>query len=110
MVEEYLNSNIVNGFESKNQDDFITHAIQQTERVIKNLKHEYEELESSQTEEDKEQFRVNIENRITHLKKMISLNNSIKNGDVALIYGSDFHCRKGETIESYREYKRICFL
>lgn len=109
VVEEYLNSNIVNGFESKNQDDFITLAIQQTESVIKDLKHEYEKLESSQTEEDKEQFRVNIEKRITHLKKLISLNNSIKNGDAALIYGSDFHCRKGETIESYREYKKNLF-
>lgn len=27
IVEEYLNSNIINGFESKNQDDFITNAI-----------------------------------------------------------------------------------
>lgn len=109
IVEEYLNSNIINGFESKNQDDFITNAIQQTENCIAHLQNEYEQLERSQTETKKKQFQENLQRRIDHLAKMIELKNSISNGDVALIYGSDFHCRENENIESYRNYKEKLF-
>ena len=109
IVEEYLNSNIINGFESKNQDDFIVNAIKQTEECIANLQCNFERLESSKTEQEKKQFQNDLQRRITHLQKMIGLNNSISNGDAALIYGSDFHCRDKENIESYRLYKDKLF-
>ena len=109
VVEEFLNSNIINGFESKNQDDFIGSAIKQTQDHIDQIQNDYKKLESSKTEEEKKQFKEGLQRRIDHLKSMIRLNNSITNGDAALIYGSDFHCRGNETIESYKEYKNDLF-
>ena len=109
IVEEFLNSNIINGFESKNQDDFISRSIVDTESHILNLQKSYDELVDSLTEIEKiEKLRV-INRRVEHLKKLTELGKSISIGDVSLIYGSDFHCRPNETIESYRDYKSKLF-
>lgn len=109
VVEEFLNSNIINGFESKNQDDFIFNSIKETEKNIKILQEEYDKFEPTMSSTEKEQQLQNINRRVEHLKKLNDLNKSITSGDVALIYGSDFHCRKNETIDSYSSYKEKLF-
>lgn len=109
IVEEFLNSNIINGFESKNQDDFISRSIVDTESHILNLQKSYDELVDSLTEIEKIEKLTVINRRVEHLKKLTELGKSISIGDVSLIYGSDFHCRPNETIESYRDYKSKLF-
>lgn len=109
IVEEFLNSNIVNGFESKNQDDFIYTSIQDTETHIKHLQQDYDKYQTTLTDEARTELTQSINRRLEHLKKLIELNKSVTSGDVALIYGSDFHCTKRETIESYRSYKDKLF-
>lgn len=109
IVEEFLNSNIINGFESKNQDDFIYKNILDTESHIHSLKKDYNEMEASLSEVEKQKKLKDIERRLNHLKKLNELGKLISTGDVSLIYGSDFHCRGDETIESYRAYKDKLF-
>lgn len=109
IVEEFLNSNIINGFESKNQDDFIYKNISDTESHILSLQKDYSEMETLLTDGEKQEKLKAIERRLNHLKKLNELGKSISTGDVSLIYGSDFHCHGDETIESYRAYKDKLF-
>lgn len=109
IVEEFLNSNIINGFESKNQDDFIYKNIKDTEEHIKLLQEEYDKYQSALSDAEKSQLEQSINRRLEHLKKLNELNKSVNSGDVALIYGSDFHCKKGETLDSYSTYKDKLF-
>lgn len=109
IVEEFLNSNIINGFESKNQDDFIGKNITETESHIQDLQRHYDALVDTLTESQKQKKIEDINRRIEHLQKLTELDRSISNGDASLIYGSDFHCRGNETIESYKNYKSKLF-
>lgn len=109
IVEEFLNSNIINGFESKNQDDFIYKNISDTESHVLSLQKDYSEMETLLKDGERQEKLKAIERRLNHLKKLNELGKSILTGDVSLIYGSDFHCRGDETIESYRAYKDKLF-
>lgn len=109
IVEEFLNSNVINGFESKNQDAFIYEGINETEKHIKELKEEFDSLESTLSEKDKNTKIQEVNRRIKHLSMLNELHNSLSNDDIAIICGSDFHCRKGEIIEDYRKYKNKLF-
>lgn len=107
IIEEFLNSNIINGFECKNQEEFIAQNIALTERHIAELQNQFDKFDEEDPE--KRQLQSEIDKRMKHLKEMLQLENSIQTGDVSLIYGSDFHCKKGETIKDYAKLKEKLF-
>lgn len=109
LLEEFLYSNIINGFESKNQDDFISNNIKQTEKHIKGFESLYTNLSEVSSEESKAYYKKEIQKRVEHLLSIQRTKEVFDASDIAQIYGSDFHCRHGETIASYNDYKSKLF-
>ena len=105
IIDDYLVSNIINGFESKNQDDFIADNIKQTERKIKEIEDVIDNINSAPMEKNKEHYQSELSKRLDHLSKMCELNKSFANNDISMIHGSDFHCKPGETFDSYDKKK-----
>lgn len=69
VIEEFLNSNIINGFECKNQEEFIAQNIALTERHIAELQNQFDQFDEEDSE--KRQLQSEIDKRMKHLKEML---------------------------------------
>lgn len=105
LINSYLSENIINGFESKNYDDFFAENIRQTQNNILKL---YESLSDINNEEELEDVSKMIENRVEHLDFMKEFSSMIHEQNVSSIYGSDFHGSK-VGMDYYKDLKKMLF-
>lgn len=96
-IINYLNDNVICGFESKQQKRFIKDNIEETQRNINLVS---DELIQAKTPEEYSKISLEIAKRIKHLNKMTVLNDGVNRNGVSVIYGSDFHGK--ETISDYQ--------
>lgn len=95
-ISNMLLDNIINGFESKLQNEFFKKNIDET---IKNIKKAEENIDSNDSN--------GLIRRKKHLEKMQKLYNISNNSDISIIYGSDFHGEDG--IDKYESRKKDLF-
>lgn len=95
-ISDMLLDNIINGFESKLQNEFFKKKIDET---IYNIN----EAEKNINVEDPD----GLTRRKKHLKKMQKMYNITNNSDISIIYGSDFHGKEG--MDNYELKKKDLF-
>ena len=100
-VENFLDDNVICGFESKNYNEFLVNNIKETEKKIETLKKELDKSENESTEM--------IDRREAHVDLMKKLKMSIDRNYVASIYGSDFHGDKDLGMRKYEKLKDNLF-
>lgn len=97
-IQNYLNDNIISGFESKNHNEFLVNGILQTEQKIASLKENLDDINGDE-----------IERREIHLELLKKLKLSIDRNYVSSIYGSDFHGDKQLGMGKYELTKDLLF-
>lgn len=105
IINTYLSENIINGFESKNYDDFFAENIKQTQYNIQILNESLCDIEDV---EELENVSKEIENRVKHLDFMKEFSSTTHEQNVSSIYGSDFHGSKAG-MDDYITSKKMLF-
>lgn len=99
LVLKYLNDNIISGFESKHQNEFLKTHIKQTEIHIEKV---VEVVQNTDENNDDE-----LKRRIEHLKFLKRFDRTISENNVSIVRGSDFHGQINDVKNGLIDYSKI---